>query len=218
MRRLLGLRIPGAGREMGSAMNGLMNASSPAEAEPYLARIAQLRGRPLDEIRAEYQRFQEIRAQRDAAVAGGAEPIPDLSDWHASFMGSNTQLRYGQVVGDAFGVDPVFGAMLNPTGGIVGPGNKGLPGDDTPLGYHGVVHDAAGYLYNYHGAGPGYNYLGVEPFPTSNPLTGQVSGVAYWTGVVRGAEIMAIGDTLMSGFGAAVDAGSWLFSKAGGIF
>ncbi len=63
-------------------------------------------------------------------------------------MGSTSQLRYGKVVGDVFGVDPMFGAMLNPTGGLVGPDNKALDGDSTALGYHGVVHDAAGYLYN----------------------------------------------------------------------
>ena len=46
-------------------------------------------------------------------------------------MGTTAQLRYGQVVGDAFGIDPVFGAMLNPTGGMVGPGNWAVnPGDD----------------------------------------------------------------------------------------
>jgi hypothetical protein len=99
-------------------------------------------------------------------------------------MASNPQLVFGQVVGDAFGVDPVFGALLSPTGGMVGPGNKALHlDDDDPTGYHGIVHDAAGYLFNYHNQGPGYDYLGKEAakgHQTSDPLTGQQSGMRYW--------------------------------------
>jgi hypothetical protein len=55
--------------------------------------------------------------------------------------------------------------------------------DDDPTGYHGIVHDAAGYLYNYHNKGPGYNYLGKEKksgHNTSDPLTGQESGMRFW--------------------------------------
>ena len=65
---------------------------------------------------------------------------------------------------------------------MVGPGNWAVnPGDDDALGYHGIVHDAAGYLYNYHDLGPGYNYLGQEnQRDPGNPLTGQQSGVRYW--------------------------------------
>ncbi len=224
MRGLIGLQIPGEGSELGDAMNGLMGATGADDAEGYLVIIAELRGRPLDDIRSEYARFQEIQGQRDAAIAAGKGAIPGLSGGNSGFMGSNMQMRYGQMVGDAFGVDPVFGAMLNPTGGLVGPGNFTLhPGGDTPIGYHSVVHDAAGYLHTYHGAGPGYNYLGVEPFPTSFPGTGQVSGIAYWTVQMGGIDpVRTIGEvaasTAASSFRAAVDAGSWVFDKAASIF
>ena len=100
-------------------------------------------------------------------------------------MGSNWQLRYGKVVGDHFGFDPVFGALLNPTGGLVGPGNKGLAPDGAlmpeAVAYHGAYHDAMGYLYNYHNYCPGYNYMhSPVGFSTSNPLAGQSTGVAQW--------------------------------------
>lgn len=89
-------------------------------------------------------------------------------------------MRYGSVVGDAFGIDPTFGAMLNPTGGLIGPGNWAVAGGKSAVGYHAVAHDAAGYLYNYHKVGPGYDYLGQEGGDPSSPLTGNRSGIAYW--------------------------------------
>jgi len=105
-----------------------------------------------------------------------------------------------------FKIDPVFGALLSPTGGLVGPGNvswnaASVPTDyftgspavwaaDTLLhrpevAYHGIVHDAAGYLLNYHRIGPGYNYLGLDSVTpdTSNPLSGQQPGLNYWSRV-----------------------------------
>ncbi|MEL7473597.1 MAG: hypothetical protein AAGK04_09795, partial [Planctomycetota bacterium] len=90
-------------------------------------------------------------------------------------------LRYGKVVGEAFGIDPVFGAMLNPTGGLVGPGNTSIrTSDESCIGYHGTVHDAAGYLKNYHKTGPGYDYRGDGWLPTDWPIAGQISGIDYW--------------------------------------
>jgi WXG100 family type VII secretion target len=175
---LVGSRFQGAGGEMRNAMNDLLKDPDGVELDQTLHRIAELRGRPFSEMKTEYDKFIELRKERNAAKA---DPVSDLNQVaHPWFMGSNTQLRYGEVVGEAFGIDPVFAAMLNPTGGIVGPDNKGLPGDDTALGYHGVVHDAAGYLYTYHGVGPGYNYLGLEDRDTGDPLTGQRTGIAHW--------------------------------------
>lgn len=218
MRGLIGSRFQGAGSALGAAMNDLFSdLTRPAdEVEGTLLVIAQLRGRPLDEIKSEYGKFQEIMAERDAS---GAEPVPGLSGAHPSFMGSNTQMRYGSVVGDAFGIDPVFGSMLNPTGGLVGPGNWAIAGDDTPVGYHGIIHDAAGYLNTYHGVGPGYDYLGVDPIPTTNPLSGQVAGVAYWTATTELVEpLRQAGRAAMDNFHDAVDVGSWVFEQAASVF
>jgi len=212
MTGLIGSQIPGAGGELGDAMDGLLEAESPEEAEEFLLVIADLRGRPVEEMRGEYEKFQELAAQRDAA--GG---VGGLSG-HPSFMGSNTQMRFGQVVGDAFGIDPVFGAMLNPTGGLVGLGNFALAGDDTAVGYHGVVHDAAGYLRTFHDAGPGYDYMGLEGRNTMSPLSGQREGIAHWRNLVGDDPISQQSEYVMRGFVGGVDIASSAFEGIKSIF
>jgi WXG100 family type VII secretion target len=217
MRGLIGSQFQGAGSELGEVMNGLLQNPTGDELDGFLETLANLRGRPVAEIRIEFERYQEAVEQRDAAEA---ETPPSLSGGgHPSFMGSNTQMRYGSVVGDALGVDPVFGAMLNPTGGLVGPGNFAIAGDDTAVGYHGVVHDAAGYLHTYHEAGPGYDYLGTEGRDTSSPLSGQRDGIAYWREATGGpSPISAPAEWVMRGFVGGIDMGSELLDSASNIF
>ncbi|MER2599632.1 MAG: WXG100 family type VII secretion target [Caldilineales bacterium] len=184
MDSLIGLQVQGAdSAALNRAMETLAGTPSPQQVEQALDQIAQARGVPRAEIEAQYQRYLSLRDEATRiAAAKGMESIPATNQFlHDDFMGSTTQLRYGQVVGDALGIDPVFGALLNPTGGLVGPGNAAVDLGDSALGYHGVVHDAAGYLYNYHNMGPGYNYLGLENRDTSSPLTGQQAGIQYWT-------------------------------------
>ncbi len=170
-------------RELRNAMNELAGNPTGADLDRVLGRIAELRGRPVNEIKAEYQKYLQIRAQRDA---NNPNPPPDLARYHPTFMGSNSQLRYGKIVGDAFGVDPIFGSLLNPSGGLTGPGNTAFDADSTAVGYHSIVHDAAGYLYNYHQTGPGYDYLGREGRDTSDPLSGQREGIRYWRNTMGG--------------------------------
>ncbi|MEZ4713863.1 MAG: hypothetical protein R3A44_42155 [Caldilineaceae bacterium] len=144
-----------------------------------LNRLADIRGVPREEFRQQYERYLTLRQEAEARNG----PVDGISEtMHGDFLGSTASLRYGKVVGDVLGVDPVFGSLLNPTGGLVGPGNVGYnPGDDSAVGYHGIFHDAAGYLYNYHDTGPGYDYLGQEMGrDTSDPLTGQRSGIRWW--------------------------------------
>ncbi|MDC3987464.1 PAAR domain-containing protein [Polyangium jinanense] len=147
-----------------------------------LRQIAEARGKPLEQIQQDWQRYQAALAEQERIAAEkGMDPPPGVNNWlHGDHMGSTSQLRYGQVAGDALGMDPVFGALLNPTGGLVGPGNAAVDGNDSAIGYHGAVHDAGGYLYNYHNQGPGYDYLGQEGRDTSSPLSGQRSGISYW--------------------------------------
>ena len=54
-------------------------------------------------------------------------------------------------------MDVVFAALFNPTIGLIGPGNNEIYQEafNHPLSSHAGVHDAAEYLYNYHGIGPG---------------------------------------------------------------
>ena len=184
LRGLIGLQIQGAGAELGNAMRDFLSSSSKGRADKLIAIIIILRGRPEAEIRVEFEQFQEAMGQRDAAAT---EP-PDTSGGggSASHMGSMTQMRYGSVVGDAFGIDPTFGAMLNPNGGLVGPGNWAFAGADTAVGYHKIAHDAAGYLHNYHQVGPGYDYLGTGSGSPSNPATGHSAGIAFWREAMGG--------------------------------
>ncbi len=170
------------------AMNEL-SKNNPENVDKALEVIAKERDRPLEQIKQEYETYLEKRTKVEDAIAhsnGKLEPIDQLLPTQSDFMGSNWQLRYGKIVGDQFGIDPVFGAMLNPTGGMVGPGNKGLAPDawymPTPVAYHGAYHDATGYLFNYHKTGPGYNYMNSPiGLSTDNPLAGQGTGIAQWT-------------------------------------
>jgi hypothetical protein len=62
-------------------------------------------------------------------------------------------------------------------------GNTALDFDSCALGYHGVTHDAAGYLLNYAQVGPGYDYLGRERglgAPPTSELVGHREGLYYW--------------------------------------
>lgn len=110
-------------------------------------------------------------------------PSPSLDmGKHESFSASSAQLRFGKVLGDVFGLDAVFGSLVSPTGGLAGPGNERVMGvaDGSAVATHGAIHDAAGYLYNCHGIGPGYDYLQKEPgSEASNPLAGQTN-MGWW--------------------------------------
>ncbi|MDJ0754926.1 MAG: WXG100 family type VII secretion target [Ardenticatenaceae bacterium] len=182
MRDFIGSQYEGAGNgRLNELMEHLVfnDTGNVEEMGPTLDEIADLRGVDRAEFREQYSRYRELLANANAI--GGNEPYIDVNR-HPNFLGSTVSLRYGDLVGETFGVDPVFGSLLNPTGGMVGPGDDAyVPGDNDAIGYHGTFHDAAGYLYNYHNVGPGYDYMGREPFPTGNPLSGQVGGISWWS-------------------------------------
>ncbi|GJM42727.1 MAG: hypothetical protein DHS20C20_30090 [Ardenticatenaceae bacterium] len=182
---LVGIQIKGEDtKALNKAMEALAKNPTGADLDKVLDDIAAARGVPADKIKADYQKFLQIREQALAtARQKGLDPPPAINDFfHDDFAGSSAQLRTGKMIGDAFNIDPAIGALLNPTGGMVGPGNWAYnPSDDSAVGYHGIAHDAAGYLYNYHDLGPGYDYLGLESHrDSSNPLVGQQSGIRYW--------------------------------------
>ncbi|MFL4472165.1 hypothetical protein ACERZ8_20605 [Tateyamaria armeniaca] len=134
-----------------------------------------------DQLAVDYGRFLILRKQQQAIAGKEAEGLSEFM--HGDFMGSRAQLMCGKVLGDAFGIHEVFGALLSPTGGLVGPGNLAVSLDpDNPIALHGTVHDAAGYLQNFHDQGPGYHYLDdkVQIIPASWPIAGQFDGIPYW--------------------------------------
>jgi hypothetical protein len=216
MKSLVGSQFEGAdSRALRNAMTTLAGNPKGAELDNALQQIADARGKPVSEIRADYEKFLQVKAQRDAT---NPDTPPDLSG-HPFFMGSTSQLRYGKVVGDAFGMDPVFGSLLNPSGGLVGPGNAAVDGDSSAVGYHGQVHDAAGYLYNYHNAGPGYDYLGREGRDTASPLSGQREGIRYWRETLGGVSpISTPSEYVMRGVVWGIDKGSSAIDTIRSVF
>jgi WXG100 family type VII secretion target len=181
MENMIGSDFQGANSpRLNQLMEQLLQANrtgngNEAQVSDLLNQIADIRGADRAIFRDQYKVFQNL--WDNAATKGDI----DLNQ-HGDFMGSTVSLRYGSVVGDVFGIDPVFGAVLNPTGGLVGPASTSYqPHPNDAIGYHGVFHDAGGYLYNEQGQiGPGYNYLDREPFPTDFPGTGQVGGISWW--------------------------------------
>ena len=209
MLELAELEFPGEGTpELADLMAEIeRGVNGPRRAEVMLD-LSRVVGDPpsAGELDADYGRFLVVRKQQDAIGdqnnSGDMEGLDE--EKHPDFRGSRSQLMFGKVLGDAFGIHEVFAALLSPTGGLVGPGNDLIPGciesphlsPDNPVALHGTVHDAAGYLKSYHNEGPGYNYRddffeglatdAIECLPADFqsvllPLTGQASGVFFWT-------------------------------------
>jgi len=132
------------------------------------------------------------------------------------FVASKPHLRFGWVITNALSkregcrveLHPVFGSIFRRIGGAVGVGSTGLISTQTLLfvsngilAYHGIAHDAGGFLQNSFGIRPGYQYAydetpyvksyGVnenddyQKFGASMPLTGQISGILYWANCLK---------------------------------
>ena len=172
--------------ELNEAMENLLKHQGGQNTDQYLQIIATETRMSFSQTKAQYKKFLALQQQQrtHAAQKEGDYPLPEMiaESQLGDYLGSTTSLRYGKMVGDHFGINPVFGAMLNPTGGIVGSGNSQIyDGDpDDPIVKHGIAHDAAGYLLNYHGDGPGYDYLGREGRDTESEYVGQQAGIHYW--------------------------------------
>ncbi len=132
-----------------------------------------------------------------------------LNKFKETFVGSKQHLLFGHVIGEVINMPPVFAAMLSPTGGMVGPGGFSFHVKGGVLGYHGVAHDAGGYLCRKHHIDPGYEYVNVQvgqPCEAS-PLAGQVSGIAFWFKLLNlgWLNFLAVSDLAASGVGPAAD-------------
>lgn len=194
MQRLAAEPIKGEGHpQLKDLMREIEKGLSGPRRPEVMAALAQIVGIPptAEKLDVDYDRFLVVRKQQAVNGTRKDEDVPELDEgMHPDFRGSRSQLMFGKVLGDAFGIHEVFAALLSPTGGLVGPGNWLIPGvveaghldPDNPVALHGTVHDAAGYLGTFHGEGPGYNYRNsdIEILGTGNPLSGQVSGIAYW--------------------------------------
>ena len=83
-----------------------------------------------------------------------------------AFWGSDRSLKFGRIVLDVLnpGLDDVFGAMLCPSGGIVGDGNNESTKsyNDSAILLHNLVKDASEHLILSFGLGNGYTYLSKD--------------------------------------------------------
>jgi hypothetical protein len=117
---LVGLKIAGANdKRLKEIMRKLAKGVTPGERQTLIVELSKIRGVDADELNLQYDRFMIIRSQQEAIRDEKHEDVvPDLAeDIHSKMMASNPQLVFGKVIGDTFGIDPVFGALLSPTGG-----------------------------------------------------------------------------------------------------
>ena len=183
---LIGTGFVGAGtQELSAAMFLLFHDPSKKNVENALIVIAFQRGLDLDDVKEQYLTYYALTLQADViGRRNGKDPVPSAKD--LEWWGTIENLRFGKIIGDAYGIDAVFGALLSPTGGRIGSGDSQFLHwdfrNDEAMGYHGQAHDAGGYLYNYHGIGPGYTYARLDA-PVShrgNALKGHKSGIQFW--------------------------------------
>lgn len=115
------------------------------------------------------------------------------------YWGTRQQLLAGKVIADWVDVeggplDPIFGVLLQPNAGRVGPGDTGLIHkalfDQTGhMAYHSAAHDGFGYLYITHSVGPGYDYLDREVLDNGNCMAGQFTGIEFWVKVLKERDV-----------------------------
>ncbi len=203
----IGIQISGAGnRELANTMTELQNHilqnNDPKDAKQLIETIADIRGVDGNTLFDQYEQMRQTMYDQNINF------LPLNSDRHDDFMGSNSQLRYGKVVGDSIGIDPVIASLMNPSGGLVGGGNSSVNADpESPIHYHGVFHDAAGFMGANLGLKPGYSYVediriepGVDIKPyqkenplyglfgdgtDTNPLSGQGDGIPYFENLMN---------------------------------
>ena len=154
---------------------------------------------PLDIFQKQYEIYLRLLSDREDFIEEynrkswirNLSPIQNLRKTKWNKWGSHKQFMFGKFVVDAinekynYNLHPIWGAMLNPTGGMIGPGNKELIEGlwNSYLGLHACIHDASGYLYTYHQIGNcGYNYLNTWKtlFPKWSSLSCQIAGISFW--------------------------------------
>ena len=111
MDSMVGSKIAGEdSQRLNNAMKDLAKNPTGADLDRTISEIADIRGVPADQLKADYQKFLQIREQaREIARQKGIDPPEAVDDFfHGDFMGTTAQLRYGQVVGDAFDIDSIL--------------------------------------------------------------------------------------------------------------
>jgi len=127
---------------------------------------------------------EQIAELKDAAYQGefGKEVEDGVKDAvEDDHYGSELHKEYGATVEYLSGgiISAEEAMAMNPTGGIAGPGAKGIAfQDDGVMRRHAIRHDAVGFLETRFGVGPGYGtkttLFGLD---SDNPLAGQLGGI-----------------------------------------
>ncbi len=177
---------PGEGSEVvAGAMSTLV--TDPANEEA-LGVMAEELGISVEEAQAQIELVNRYLSEAELGDPAALDPNND--HW-----GSREQMIFGDMI--SMNLDPnllpAFAALLSPTGGVTGPGaidiSHLIPDFIAPedvVGVHSAVHDAAGYLLNNFGIGPGYEYAGNGILSSDSPISGQVSGIVFWAELMKG--------------------------------
>jgi len=182
--RVIGFNFPYQNDEkLSGAIRALSSNPKGKKLDKVLKRISKATTESLDETKKQYKRFQE--ELQKLPIKEKQRILKQIKNVKPEYLGSLQQLRFGQLLTEHLDLNPVFSALLSPTGGLIGPGsvprNIWFYSEKGILAYHAAVHDAAGFLCNRQSIMPGYEYItnDEEPCETS-PLAGQVTGILYW--------------------------------------
>lgn len=168
----------------------------------WLSIIARVRGLSEKECQSQYSSMCRTRV---VMLRNSSSTPSRPTEYNIDVWASRRQMMFGHIVGDVLWsndltschLDPVFGALLSPTGGIAGPGGCDIMKwavriisreHKKILQFHSVTHDAAGFLYTFFGVGPGYKYTPNTSScccRTSSSCAGQFSGLWFWKGVIE---------------------------------
>lgn len=155
-----------------------------------------------EKFQQEYMIYLRLLVDREDVIQQGKgcfckklNDIPTLNKSKWNMWGSHKQFIFGKCLVDVLNLEhdyslhPIWGCLLSPTGGIIGYANNELIEKkwDSYISLHSCVHDATGYLYNYHNLGCGYNYLHTyfTLFPTSSPFSCQFMGLRFWRKITQ---------------------------------
>uniref|UniRef100_A0A7M5XMM5 Uncharacterized protein n=2 Tax=Clytia hemisphaerica TaxID=252671 RepID=A0A7M5XMM5_9CNID len=127
------------------------------EIKTLLQEVAEMRVRTQDNESVEHCYGRLLKDVKEFVKVYRKRGVPSevLEQKHSYYWGTRQQLLFGKVVADwlpehikskTSPMDPIFGTLLNPTGGRVGPGDSGwmhdtLFDDLGPFAYHSAVHD-----------------------------------------------------------------------------
>lgn len=124
------------------------------------------------------EQIGELKKQLMDASKGSDDEKTAIAE---GYYGSDLHKQYGATIELLTGgvISAEEAMVMNPSGGRAGPGSSSIGWDEGVMARHAIRHDAAGFLGQKMGVGPGYgtksSFLGLD---SDNPLAGQFAGIA----------------------------------------